>query len=568
MTQFFSRGSAGRTVLIVLVVLAAVVPEARAQWSTTYEQFYLQAPHNWTFRDRYQAADRMFNAFDYGHAILYETLWTKPNAPASALEVDEYDHLTKKVLVKPPRVPLEEGAIEIAYVKLAPEAKTMFEWAHILHRQLYDVLADERLSEPQKDAEVARLVAYYKTRPDVAFSSKPKSMELMQEQPYSLAFREKYPKFNGLIWAYHWLQVGLYEPLIVNTNSDARQAGVRATVARFWQMLEDAPTKMPYQMPMTSAIAPQFAARYPEAAIIFDNLHSMHDVISDILANPGVSRDRKRAEILHAAQLYRDDTSYVMSVEAWLTMSREMGVENMGGPSVGFLPELPTPTVTYGAVMEHDEQTGKMIGMKVGQMTGAMAGMDHSNMPGMATPRDSMAGMDHSRMNMPGARDTAQRTVDHSAMGHGTADTARVRMDSAMHASMMAMHMRMFADTGIRRHLLADTALRRMTVEMLPMMPADHRMHVEEMLRDTLRAPAPAERRASPARPPAARPAARTPAKAGTPPATKPDPHAGHTPPPPAANPPAKTPPPKPVTPPPADPHAGHTTPPKPPPGQ
>ena len=552
------RGSARRATLSALILVAAVAPHVRAQWSTTYEQFYLQAPHNWQFRDRYQAADRMFNAFDYGHAILYETLWTKPNAPVSQLEVKEYDFLTKKVLVKPPRVPLEEGAVEIAYVQLAPEAKTMFEWAHILHRQLYDVLADERLSQARKDAEVARVVAYYKTRPDVAFSSKPKSMELMQEQPYSLAFREKYPKFNGLIWAYHWLQVGLYEPLMVNATPEARQTGVRATVARFWQMLTDAPRKMPYQMPMTPAIAPTFAARYPEAAIIFDNLHSMHDVISDILANPGVSRDRKRAEILRAARLYRDDTSYVMPVQAWLTMSREMGVENMGGPSVGFLPDLPTPTVTYGAVMEHDGQTGKMTGMKVGQMTGAVAGMDHAHVPGAAIPRDTMA-MDHVRMNMPGARDTAERAVDHAA--RGTPDTAKVRADSAMMASMMAMHMRMLADTGIRRHMLADTVLRRMSVEMLPMMPADHRTHVEEMLRDTLRAPAP--RRANPIRQPAARPAAKAPAKPPVKPA--PDPHAGHTTPPPAAKPPAKAPP-KPATPPPADPHAGHATPPKPPP--
>jgi len=296
---------------------------------------------------------------------------------------------------------------------------------------------------------------------------------------------------------------------------------------------------MPYQMPMTSAVAPTFTARYPEAAIIFDNLHSMHDVISDILANPGVPRDRKRAEILRAARLYADDTSYLMSVQAWLTMSREMGIENMGGPSVGFLPALPTPTVTYGAVMEHDEQTGRMVGMKVGQMTGAMAGMDHS------------------RMNMPGARDTTQKAVDHAAMGHGTTDTLKAGAHASMMPSMMAMHMRMLADTGIRRHLLADTILRRMTVEMLPMMAGDHRADIEEMLRDTL--PAPAARRSTPARreptrpaaKPASRPArpavAKPAAKPAAPPAAKPDEHAGHTMPPPAKAPPPK---PKPVPPP------------------
>src|SRR5690606_8874345 len=133
--------------------------------------------------------------------------------------------------------------------------------------------------------------------------------ELMDGQYYSLAFRQRYPKFNGLIWAYHWLQVGLYEPLLVHGNVTSRTAGVTATVGRFWQMLEDAPTTMPYLMPMTAAVAPEFAARYPEAAIIFDNLHMMHDVISDILASQDVPVDGKRAEILKAAAAFRDDSS-------------------------------------------------------------------------------------------------------------------------------------------------------------------------------------------------------------------------------------------------------------------
>lgn len=353
---------------------------ASAQWSTTYETFYLQAPHNWVFRNDYQSADRLFNAFDYGHAILYETLLTKPGAPASELEEKIYNKLTQQVLVRPPRVPLEESAIEIKYAQLAPEVKVMFDWSHILHRQIYDVLADERLNDAAKDREVQRLIAYYKTRRDVAFSSKPKSMKLMQEQSYSLAFRERYPKFNGLIWGYHWLQVGLYEPLLTGTTREARQAGVRKTVARFWQMLGDPMKSLPYQMPMTAAVSPTFAARYPEAAIIFDNLHSMHDVVSDILANPAVPRNRKRAEIMLAAARFRDDSSYVMSESAWRTMSEEMGIQNMGGSSVNFENALPTPTVTRGAVMQHDDATGKMTGMKTGSMVGAMAGMDHAAM--------------------------------------------------------------------------------------------------------------------------------------------------------------------------------------------
>jgi hypothetical protein len=179
-----------------------------------------------------------------------------------------------------------------------------------------------------------------------------------------------------------------------------------------------------------------------------------------------------------------------MPVQAWLTMSEEMGIENMGGPAVDFLPDLPAPTVTYGAVMQHDTQTGRMIGMKVGEMTGDMAGMDHS------------------------------------AMGHGARNLVS-EMDSSGMVMMMAMHMRMMADTGIRRHILADSALRRMMVEMMPMMPGAHREQMEQMLRDTVDAPA----SGVPQPPSARRPPAKAPLKPPAKSPPKPDPHAGHRPP-------------------------------------
>jgi hypothetical protein len=333
-TEMMHRLFAG----FLLIVIAS---DAGAQWVTSHEQLYLPASHNWRFRRHYPGADRLFNAFDYGHAVLYETLWRSPTAPAARLEQAEYEFITRNLLNRPPALPLEEAAIEPAYARLVPEAKLMFEWAHILHRQLYDVLADERLSPTVRDAEVRRLVAYYRSRPDIAFSTRPKSMELMEGQQYSLAFRQKYPKFNGLIWAYHWLQVGLYEPLLAGRTEDEQQTGVAAAVARFRQMLESPPSGMPRVMPMTAAVAPTFARRYPEAAIIFDNLHGMHDVISDVLASSRVPRERKRAEILLAARRYRDDTSFVMTEQAWREMAASMGVENQGGVAAGLLTPLP-----------------------------------------------------------------------------------------------------------------------------------------------------------------------------------------------------------------------------------
>ncbi len=318
----------------ILLALTVGAARAEAQWSTTYDQTYLPGSFNWLFHDRYPDAERLFSAFDYGHAILYETLFTHPGADSSRLETREYEFVVGTLLPNPPRLALAERAIEPEYAKLVPEAKAMFDWAHQLHRQIYDVWSDDALSASQKDSMVAVLLRYYRSRRDLAFSTRPKDMELMEGQPYSLVFRRRYPKFNGLIWAYHWLQVGLYDALMAGDTPAAREANVRATTAHFWTMLAAPPSHMPTMMPMTPAVAPRFTARYPDAAAIFDNLHSLHDVVSDILASPRIARRAKRAAILEAAARYRDDTSSVMTTAEWREMAESMGPEHMGGRAV------------------------------------------------------------------------------------------------------------------------------------------------------------------------------------------------------------------------------------------
>ena len=406
------------TLAVLLGGVLGAPAVASAQWSQAYEQFYMPGKFNWTFRNDYPGADRLFNAFDYGHAILYERLYTDPNGNVAGLEKDEYDFITKKLLVSPPNVPLEETAIEPSYAKIAPEAKMMFDWAHLLHRQIYDVLASEKMTQAEKDALIAKLVRYYKTRPDLAFSSTPKNMDLMEGQSYSLAFRQRYPKFNGLIWSYHWLQVGLYEPLMIGKTQEEKQAGVIAAVARFRQMLENAPNRMPRVMPMTAAIAPTFAARYPEAAIIFDNLHAMHDVVSDILTNNSkVPHNGKRAAILEAGKRYRDATTFPMSIAEWKSMGAMMGIENMGGPSVGFLADFQTPTLARGASML--EAMKAMKAMKGMNGMNGMSGMtqSHDAQPKQTEQKaEPMAGM--KGMSMPSSKPagTPNAVPDHSTM--------------------------------------------------------------------------------------------------------------------------------------------------------
>ena len=119
-----TRSAAGRRLLRALMLVAVastgLASDAQAQWSTSYEQLYLPGRFNWQFRHNYPAAERLFNAFDYGHAILYEKLWARPGSAIVELETVQYDFITRELLVHPPNVALEESAIEVAYAQLAP----------------------------------------------------------------------------------------------------------------------------------------------------------------------------------------------------------------------------------------------------------------------------------------------------------------------------------------------------------------------------------------------------------------------------------------------------------------
>jgi hypothetical protein len=174
----------------MILIVAAGFGTATTHATSYYDQAWLSARHNWAFRNGFPRVDALFNSFDYGHAKLYETLWRDPQARREILDDREFRFITRKLLRHPPTVPLDEGAIAPEWEKLAPEAAAMFDWAHMLHRQIYDVWADDRISESQKDAKVTQLVRYYRSRSALAFSTSPKNMNLMEGQPYSLSFRK------------------------------------------------------------------------------------------------------------------------------------------------------------------------------------------------------------------------------------------------------------------------------------------------------------------------------------------------------------------------------------------
>jgi len=335
-------GWPARGICTMLTLVVAALWSGCTSFSRVPEQTYLGGSYNWAFRNSYPQSDRLFNAFDYGHAILYERLLrdgARPEIASRNIEGREFTFITTRLLVNPPDLPLEEHAVGPTYTTLVPELAEVFDWTHMLHRQLYDVLADAKLDSAKRDARVARLLRYYASRRDVALSMLPKSMTLMEGASYSLVFRKENPKFNGLLWSYHWYQMAVYDALLATNDAAGRRRNIDAATARFWTFLADAPVHMPTMMPLAAAVAPRFAARYPDAAIIFDNLHSLHDVVADILTSPLIPAREKRATILRAVSTFRDSTTQIVSREEWRSMAVEMGVEKMGG-------EAPTPAAT------------------------------------------------------------------------------------------------------------------------------------------------------------------------------------------------------------------------------
>ncbi|MFY9270607.1 MAG: hypothetical protein WAO55_12775, partial [Candidatus Manganitrophaceae bacterium] len=285
---------------VILLLFCAVFP-AEARIEKREAIFYLPGNYNFATQKAYPEFDDMLNIIDIGHGALAEILITTKDE-AKAIEMIEeglFNRVARMFLGKQsrPRFSPSEETIAPESVKLAWRVNKAFDWTHFLHRQVYDIFSDDRVKD--KDRAIREALHYYLTEPDRIFPLAIKSMELMEGQSFSGYWKEKYPKFNGAIWAYHWLQLVANEALL-EPDAEARRRKIDTAVAEFKKMFAD-PSRLPKHMPMAHEISPTFSSRFPEVAATFDNLHSFHDIYMDILTNPSV-RD-KRDEVYRQLDL-------------------------------------------------------------------------------------------------------------------------------------------------------------------------------------------------------------------------------------------------------------------------
>ncbi len=251
----------------------------------------LVGPYRFALKKNYPTVYRYLNAVDIGHAQLGEVLLTNRGGEERAIRLIERDtwNLVRAMFLDPRNAPRLAPAEETAApesAKVAWRLSQAFDWAHMLHRQVYDILAAD-FPAPRKDRYIREAYDWYRSEPPRVFPPKLKSHDLMEHQWFSQYWREKYPRFNGAIWAYHWYQLRLNE-VMLEPAKPARDGSVAETTAEFRAMFEN-PDLLPKHMPMAHEISPSFLAAYPAISNAFDNLHSFHDIYNDILAHPKIA---------------------------------------------------------------------------------------------------------------------------------------------------------------------------------------------------------------------------------------------------------------------------------------
>ena len=243
---------------------------------------------------------RDMNAVAVGHAMAYEDLVT---GKAAGLETRTFSRIDR-VLKNPPRFMPDEAAISPTFGRKYGVLEQVFDWTHILHAQTLDILASKDLTEPQKDAEIEKVWKYYFESVPYAITPLPMNMEFLDGQPYSTAFRKKYPKVNGLFWGYHWLQGVSYDTLYRVALADQKTA--YELIGDRYHKVELYRTDRPF-MPMFGETSPRFAARFPHIANAFDNLHMLHDLVNDILATDGLTQRQREEQVKRAIWLVSAD---------------------------------------------------------------------------------------------------------------------------------------------------------------------------------------------------------------------------------------------------------------------
>jgi hypothetical protein len=415
-----------RRTLLVALGCSTLAVEASAQQRAVFDQAALAGSYNGAFRSRFGDAERQLNAVDLARAEILDALRkAEPSIAVRDSQLSEY--LANDLFRRPPRIATSRTAGGQPFRQLVPEMQAAFDWTQAFRRQVYDVLAAETVGNVERDGRIIELLGYYRSRPALAISGQPKDIGTLNGEFGARSLRAAAPRLNGQLWAMQWLELALFEALM---NPPEQRAELTAGITgRFQSMLNATPDGAPFLMPVSTAVAPSFAARYPEVAAILDNLHLLQDYSADLMLAPDVPRSAHRRELLRALQMFRSDTASVATYTTWMDAPKTIGVQNMGGAGTAF-GVAPVPTAERGMALSPAPAN-------------VMAGMDHGAMKMSAQGSSDPKALLERMLADPVIRERAatdpvlQRMLAQAGMGGATATApAMAGMTGMQHGSM------------------------------------------------------------------------------------------------------------------------------------
>lgn len=256
--------------------------------------------------------------------------------PTFEFEFDMIDRLTQLVN--------EEGRAEAdaeeatsGYAVLGEKGASVIAWGNEFYRDVLGVLVDPTVTD--RRASLVEAVERYNSRPDIALPNMAKDMDILYDHPYALQFRGGYADLDGLIWAGHWMQLAVTEPITDFPERERRAAGIDTVRTRYYSKLTygEPPEFFPSELPLAPAICPGLIFLSPEATMIFDNLSMMQEVLADVLASPDVTD--LRAALDEAVDQFLDPTYRMTDRDDWETMALQHGIFFQGGYPLAIMTE-------------------------------------------------------------------------------------------------------------------------------------------------------------------------------------------------------------------------------------
>ena len=336
-----SRGDAiaAKSVLLLVVLCALVLCPLHAQQISDADRLIASFRSDWP--DLYM---RLI-ALERAHGVFYGAIasGTPEGVPYGGVpyggvprvrdEADVFRHLTATATSS-------DAEADKGYASLGSRGAEIIRRTHQFHREVLAIFAEVAAADRARALDAA--VDRYRSRRDVALPDVPKDMTILYDHPYT-SFKDDnfnprrerpYPSLVGFVWASHWFQLAVQEPLELSDRT-ARADGLKVVTARFERKLSGGkpPDSFPTELPLAPSISPGLVSLHPRAAAILDNLNMMHDVLADILLHPKVA-DR-RAAIEQAIAQATDPRDRIVEVDDWITMALRHSIFQQGGPALG-----------------------------------------------------------------------------------------------------------------------------------------------------------------------------------------------------------------------------------------